>query len=256
MRTAAVWLLGFVFFSLACSLTTPQTPATPTAVITPFPITPLPTATRNAGTPTPNPFASSPYDGCHDQRSYPPDFTLFPGETCADDQCVDAGLEADAYAAWKAEMMQVHQLTESSFAERIQLADVNANQSGNRVTVSIHFVVVNEWARTHQTDYMSFKKEPDAAMMAEEARMTVFEETQINLPQVATIETIEATFAACDPALAINWCTLDYPNFGGRLHVTAFREVDAEADLCMDAAVYVDTGELWYCRERPCMIDE
>lgn len=253
MKTRWLILLPFILTSLACSLTAP---ATPTPPATPFPITPLPTATRNSGTPTPNPFVAPPYDACHEQRRSPLDFTLFPADHCPDEQCVDAGLEAEAYAAWKTEMMQIYALTEDTFAERIQLADVNARESGNEVTVTINYVVVNAWARTYQTDYMVLKEEPDAAMMAEAARMAIFADTQINLPQVASIETIVTTFAACDPALEINWCYLDYPNFGGRLYATAFRIVDLDAGKCVDAAVYLDTGELWYCRERPCMIDE
>lgn len=225
MKIKSLVLLIFILPSLACSLTTMATPApseVETAVSTPFPLTPLPTATRNAGTPTPNPFAAPPYDSCHAQRRSSLDFTLFPADNCANDRCVDAGLEADAYAAWKAEMMAVYAFTEATFAERIQLADVSARESGDRVTVSIDYVVVNAWARTYQTDYMGFKEEPDGAMMAAAAKAAVFEETQINLPKVASIETVAETFAACSPDLEINWCYLDYPNFGGRLYATAF----------------------------------
>jgi len=246
-------LLVFILTTLACSLTAK---VTPTAVSTPFPLTPLPTATRNAGTPTPNPLAAPPYDVCHNQRQASLNFTLFPADNCADEKCVDAGLEAEAYAAWKAEMMDVFALTEESYAARIQLADVTARESGDSVTVAIKYVVVNEWARTYQTSYMGFKEEPDKAMMAEIAKMAVFEDIQINLPHIVPIETVTAAFATCDPALEINWCYLDYPNFGGRLYATAFRVIDADADECMDASVYLDTGELRYCRKRPCMIDE
>lgn len=221
---------------------------------TPFPI--FPTATRRSGTPTPNPLVQPPYQACHAQRRSPFDFTLFPADHCADEMCVDTGMETAVYTAWKAEMMQAHQLDEAGFNEHIQLANVSIMTSGERVMVVIDYVVINDWARTYQSDIVSLTAEPDAAMLAEAAHQAVFAETQITLPQTASTETIAASFAACDPALEINWCYLDYPNFGGRLYATAFRVLDLEADKCLEAAVYVDTGELWYCRERPCMIDE
>ncbi len=252
MRRTRLLTLFILFVSLACSLVTPETPI---PVKTPFPLTPFPRATRSAGTPTPNSSVVPPYTACHNQRRSPIDFTLFPAGGCPNERCVDAGLERNVYAAWKAEMMQRHELSESSFAEHIQLANLSVRQSGNEIVFRLDYVVINDWARTYQTDYINFKAEPDADAIAKAVQMAIFD-TQISLPQVVSIETVETRFASCDPELEIDWCYLDYPNFGGRLYVTAFRIIDLEADQCMDAAIYLDTGELYYCRERPCMIDE
>jgi len=249
------WLilpLVLIASALACAQSAPMvTPDSP-----PFPRTPIPVEDRPDGTPTANPFVEPPYDACHDQRNFPPGFTLFADGLCENEQCVGLGLESEVYAAWRAEMMRVFELDETGFAERIQLVDVSMMQSGSRVMVVIDYVVVNGWARTYQTDIVGFTEEPDEAMIVEKARQVIFEDTQISLPQVASIDAIEAQFKTCDSELEINWCYLDYPNFGGRLYVTAFKIIDQDADECLDAAVYVDTGELWYCRERPCMIDE
>lgn len=253
-RISLVWGCFLLFVLGSCTNLTTQPNVT--AVTTPFPLTPLPTATRSSGTPTPNPLVAAPYDACHAQRRSPKDFTLFPAGTCDEGECIDAGFEAAAYAAWQAEMMQTHQLTTETFDEHIQIANVHTTSSGNRVMVIIDYVVVNEWARTYQSDILSFSEEPNTTQLAKEAEQTVFETTQINLPQVSSVETIAATFASCAPNLEINWCYLDYPNFGGRLYVTAFQTIDLDTNKCQDAAVYIDTGELWYCRERPCMIDE
>jgi len=244
--------LVLVAAALACSKVAP----TETAATPPFPRTPIPANIRIGSTATLDPLVEPPYLACYEQRHSMQSFTLYAEDLCVEEQCVSVGLEADVYAAWRSEMMRVFQLDESRFAERIQLADVSMMQAGSRVMVIMDYVVVNDWARTHQTDIVSFTEEPDAVMIAEQVRQSIFDETQINLPQVASIKMIEEQFSNCSPGLKINWCSLDYPTFGGRLYVTAFKVVDQEADKCMDAAVYVDTGELWYCRERPCMIDE
>jgi len=248
-----VTFLLLILSTLACSLFAPSE----TSVTMPFfPVTPLSAPTRHSGTPTPNPFVIAPYNACHSQRHSPLDFNLFPAAACPNENCVAAGLEADAYAAWKTEMMHTFDLDEFSFAEHIEIADVSATQRSDGVVITINFVVVNQWARTYQTHYISLKAEPDSDALTAAVRVPIFADTQIDLPKVASVETIAAAFDACNPELEINWCYLDYPNFGGRLYVTAFQIIDWEADQCMDAAVYVDTGELWYCRERPCMIDE
>ena len=253
MRRTLLLTLFILLASLACSLVTPETP---TPVKTPFPLTPFPTATRSGGTPTPNPLVAPPYTACHSQRRSPMDFTLFPAGGCPNESCVDAGLERDVYAAWKAEMMSTFHLDASSFAERIQLANVSATQRSDGVTITINYVVVNEWARTYQTDYIGIKEEPDEASLAEAAKVPIFDDTQINLPQIISPEEVVDNFASCSPELEIEWCYLDYPNFGGRLYARAFQIIDLDENKCMDAAIYLDTGELYYCRERPFMIDE
>ncbi len=265
MKRPLYFLLLLLFSSLACSLVerTAVTPSTKVIVRTatplvgtPFPMTPIPRATRIDGSPTPNPLVTEPYTACYEDRIKRKNWTLFPGGTCADEACVADGLEAGAYAAWKQFMMESHQMDEQAYNEHIEIVDVLAEEWGSEVWVWMRYVVVNDWARIFREDTLNFEIEPDAEMYRTAAEKTYANKDQINMSSVASVAEIEAVFAACDPGLEINWCWLDYPTFGGRLYVTGFYAIDLEADRCMEAAVYVDNGEVWYCRERPCRLDE
>jgi hypothetical protein len=247
-RPLSLLLLLLAFPLLACALVS-GLPSTATAVPTRVTRTPTPS-------PTLNPLVTEPYANCYAESARRNNYTLFPGDACTDEACVDEGLEAEAYAAWMHFMMESHQLDAESYEEHIEIADVSTQEFSSETWVWVRYVVVNEWARDFRQHAMTFSGEPDAAMLREAAEKTFANNDQVNLPEVATVAEIETVFAECDPEMGINWCTMTTPTLGGRLYVTGYRAIDLEADRCMEAAVYVDTGEVWYCRERPCQLDE
>jgi hypothetical protein len=247
-RPLSLLLLLFAFPLLGCALVS-GLPSTATAVPTRVTRTPTPL-------PTPNPLVTEPYISCYADISRRKNFTLFPGDSCADEACVDAGLEAEAYAAWKQFMMESHQLDAESYEEHIEIADVSIQEFSSDTWVWVRYVVVNEWARDFREHAMRFAGDPDADMLREAAEKTFVNNDQVNLPEVVTVAEIETVFAECDSELDINWCSMTTPTLGGRLYVTGFRDLDVEPDRCIVAAVYVDTGEVWYCREESCGMDE
>jgi len=184
--------------------------------------------------------------------------TFFPDGACAAESCVDTGLERDIFDVWKRALATAHDLGDSAFDQRIEISDVVLEDGPDYVTWQVEFVFTFSWVRARHRDAIllgSFplQQAPSIAEIESLVGLEIESFYQLDIASVVPVEQVQSSVCACEPAMAIDWCHIDF-DAAGDLRVRAIKRL-SDNTTCRDATVVLSTGDLVQCATGPCDLE-